>query len=175
MNKKLGNEKTGNENAFSEKLGWVWRRAGLAVLGLSAALLLAGCTAIKVKLGMRTHLDKLPVTTIEATLPMVPAIAPGATSPLVVTLTDATGKTWVTEGKGKGKILWSDLTVAPTVVTVNKKGVLKLAQDPRISDGKTGQVEISVPSHPELHASLSVPVRYNYPFVASFNGANGSS
>ena len=40
---------------------------------------------------------------------MGPAIAPGATSPLVVTFTDSTGKTWVTEGKGKGKILWSDL------------------------------------------------------------------
>jgi hypothetical protein len=60
-------------------------------------------------------------------------------------------------------------------VTVNKKGVLSLAHDPRKSDGKTGQVGIAVPSHPELHASLTVPVRYDAPFVANFDGANGSS
>ena len=80
---------------------------------------------------------------------------------MVVTFTDATGKVWMTEGAGKGKILWSDLTVTANVVTVNKKGVLSLAHDPRKSDGKTGQVEISVPSHPELHASLTIPVRYD--------------
>ncbi len=174
MSEKLGNEKTGSEKAWSEKLIWAWRRAGLAALGLSAALLLAGCTAIKVKLGMRTHLDKLPVTTIEASLPMGSAIAPGATSPLVVTFTDSTGKTWVTEGKGKGKILWSDLTVTPSVVTVNKKGVLRLAADPRKSDGKTAHVEVTVPSHPDLKAELDIPVRYDVAFVANFNGANGS-
>jgi hypothetical protein len=124
---------------------------------------------------MRVHLNKLPVTAMEASLPMGPAIVPGQTSPLVATFTDSSGKVWVTEGKGKGKIPWSDLTVTPTVVTVNKKGVLSLAHDPRKSDGKTGQVEISVPSHPELHASLTVPVSYSYPFSANFSGANGSS
>jgi len=129
---------------------------------------------MKVGLGMRVHLDKLPVKTIEASMPNGPAIAPGESSPLVLTFTDASGKVWVTEGKGKGKILWSDLTVTPSVVTVNKKGVLSLAHDPRKSDGKIGQVEISVPSHPELHASLTVPVTYDYAFAANFNGANGS-
>src|ERR1039457_6194765 len=88
--------------SMKERLSWVWRRGGVAVLGLSAALWLTGCTAIEVRRGMKTHLDKLPVTTIQATLPMGPAIAPGETSPLVVTFTDSNGKTWVTEGKGKG-------------------------------------------------------------------------
>jgi hypothetical protein len=136
---------------------------------------LTGCTAVRVTLGMRVHLNKLPVTTIEASMPKGPAIAPGESSSLIVTFTEPGGKVWVTEGKGKGKILWSDLTVTPSVVTVNKKGVLSLAHDPRKSDGKMGQVEISVPSHPELHASLTVPVRYNYPFAANFSGANGVS
>jgi hypothetical protein len=115
------------------------------------------------------------VTTIEASLLNGPAIRPGQNSPMVVTFTDATGKVWVTEGAGQGKILWSDLTVSASVVTVNKKGVLSLPHDPRKSDGKTGQVEISVPSHPELHASLTVPVSYSFPFAASFSGASGMS
>lgn len=158
---------------MGEQKARLWRCASIAVLGF-ATLGTTGCTAVRVKLGMRVHLDKLPVTTIEASMPNGPAIAPGESSPLVVTFTDPSGKVWVTEGKGKGKIPWSDVTVTPSVVTVNKKGVLSLAHDPRKSDGKTGQVEISVPSHPELHASLTIPVRYNYPFAVSFNGANGT-
>lgn len=154
---------------------WLWRGVSIGALGFTAVLGMTGCTAVRVTLGMRVHLDKLPVTTIEASLPKGPAIVPGQTSPLIVTFTDPSGKVWVTEGKGKGKILWADLTVTPSVVTVNKKGVLSLAHDPRKSDGKTGQVEISVPSHPDLHASLTIPVRYNFPFVANFSGANGSS
>jgi hypothetical protein len=34
------------------------------------------------------------------------------------------GKVLQTEGAGKGKVLWKDLTVAATVVTANQKGVL---------------------------------------------------
>lgn len=159
---------------MNEQRAWLWRCVGIGALGF-AALEMTGCTAVRVTLGMRVHLNKLPVTTIEANMPNGPAIAPGESSPLVVTFTEPGGKVWVTEGKGKGKILWADLTVTTSVVTVNKKGVLSLAHDPRKSDGKTGQVEISVPSHPELHTSLTIPVRYNYPFAANFDGANGSS
>jgi len=61
------------------------------------------------------------------------------------------------------------------VVSVNKKGVLSLPRDPRISDGKTGQVTITAPSHPDLHAELDIPLRYNYPFVSSFSGVSGSN
>ena len=158
---------------MNQRSAWLWQSASIATLAALTGL--TGCSAIKVGLGMRTHLAKIPVTTMQASLPNGPAIAPGESSPLVVTFTDATGKVWVTEGKGKGKILWSDIAVTPSVVTVNKKGVLSLPHDPRKSDGKTGQVEITVPSHPELHASLTIPVRYDYPFVAHFDGAAGSS
>jgi len=58
---------------------------------------------------------------------------------------------------------------------VNKKGVLRLANDPRKSDGKTGHVEVTVPSHPDLKATLDIPVRYDIAFLANFNGANGTS
>lgn len=152
----------------------VSRRARFFTLLASAALVvLCGCASIKVHLGMRVHLDKIPVTTMDATLPNGPAIAPGEKASLVVTFTTPDGKSWVTEGKGKGKILWSDLTVASTLVTF-KKGTLALRHDPRVSEGKMGHLEIAVPSHPELHAALDIPLHYSYPFRAGYAGASGS-
>ena len=83
---------------MNERTLRIWQCVGVGAVGLAAVAGLTGCTAIRVKLGMRVHLDKLSVTTIEASLPMGPAIVPGTTSPLVVTFTDASGKVWVTEG-----------------------------------------------------------------------------
>lgn len=62
-----------------------------------------------------------------------------------------------------------------TVVSVNKKGVITLPQDPRVSDGKTGHVSITVPSHPGVSAELDIPLRYNYNFVSTFAGSSGMS
>ena len=73
-------------------------------------LTLSGCAAVQVKLGMKTYLDKIPVTSMEAKLANGTAIAPGEKLPLVVASTDSTGKVWVTEGEGHGKILWKDAT-----------------------------------------------------------------
>lgn len=156
--------------------GRLWTSAGGGAVSLIAAVVLIGCTTgVKVRLGTRVHLDKLPVTTMEASLPNGPAMAPGETTPLVVKFTDTSGRTWVTEGQGKGKIPWSDLKVTSSLVTASRKGVLRLAHDPRKSDGNIGQVEISVPSHPNLHASLKIPVRYDYPFEAHLDGDDGRS
>jgi hypothetical protein len=93
----------------------------------------------------------------------------------VVTFTASDGKVWVTEGKGKGRILWQDLAITATVVSINKKGTVSLARDPRTSDGKMGHLAITVPSHPGLSAELDVPIRYDYPFVSNFSGSSGSS
>ena len=145
--------------------------ACLAVLSLLA---LSGCAAVKVKLGMRVYLAKVQVTAMAANLSNVPAIAPVGKSSLVVQFTQPDGKILVTEGKGKGKVMWQDLTVTPTVVTANNKGVLTLAHDPRKSDGKTAHVTITVPSHPDLKADVDIPITYDYNFVSNFNGARGS-
>jgi hypothetical protein len=123
---------------------------------------------------MRVYLANTPVSSMQASLPNGPAIAPGEKSPLVVQFTQPDGKILVTEGKGKGKVLWADITVAPTVVTANNKGIVSLAHDPRVSDGKTAHVTITVPSHPDLHADLDIPITYDYNFVANFSGAPGS-
>ncbi len=146
-----------------------------ACLALASLVALSGCTSLKVKLGMKVYLDKIPLTSMEASLPKGPGIAPGQKSPLVVVFTQPDGKVLQTEGAGKGKVLWQDLTVTPTLVTVDKKGVVSLRHDPRISEGKMAHVTITVPSHPDLHDDLDIPLRYDYPFVSNFSGKSGSN
>lgn len=146
----------------------------IVTLGLVPVLALTGCSTIRVKLGLRVDIAKLPVSSMDVTLPKNPGIAPGEKSPLVATFDQPGGKVLVTEGQGKGKVLWRDLAVTSTVVTV-KKGVVSLPHDPRTSDGKMGHVSITVPSHPDLKAELDIPLRYDYAFVANFNGADGTS
>jgi hypothetical protein len=153
----------------------VLQRIAFSIVALSSALSLTGCTAVKVKLGMRVYLAKTQVSSIQAALPNGPGIAPGEKSPLVVSVTEPDGKTLLTEGKGGGKVMWKDLQVAATVATVNQKGVLTLPHDPRKSEGQVVHVTITVPSHPELKTELDVPVRYNYKFASNFSGTPGAS
>jgi hypothetical protein len=144
-------------------------------LAVASLLALTGCTEVKVKLGMRIYLAKTPVASIEASLPKGPAIAPGEKLALVVQFTQPDGTVLVTEGKGKGKVLWSDITVTPTVVTADQKGHATLPRDPRVSDGKVAHVTIMVPSHPDLRTELDIPITYDYHFVSNFSGSSGSS
>ncbi|MFY9645521.1 MAG: hypothetical protein WAK29_10100 [Terriglobales bacterium] len=147
----------------------------LACVALLSAIALSGCAAVQVKLRMKVYLAKTPVASIEATQPKGPGIAPGQKSPLVVVVTEPDGKILQTEGAGHGKVLWKDLKVTSSVVTTNQKGVLSLAKDPRISDGKLPHVTITVPSHPELRADLDIPLRYDYAFISNFSGGTGTS
>src|ERR1700689_5305969 len=149
-------------------------RCVASVFTLGALLALTGCAAVKVKLGMRVYLAKVPVTSMQAHLVNGPAIAPGEKSPLIVQFTQPDGKLLVTEGKGKGKVMWQDLTATPTAGTANNKGVRPLAHDPRKSDGKTAHVTITVPSHPDLKADLDIPITYDYNFVSHFDGVRGT-
>jgi hypothetical protein len=144
-------------------------------LGLMFLLALSGCAAVKVKLGMRVYLEKIPVTSMEAKLAKRPGIAPGEKLPLVVAFTGSDGKVWMTEGEGHGKVLWKDLNVVATVATANQKGIVSLPRDPRISDGKVAHVSITAPSHPDLHAELDISVRYDHNYVATFSGSSGSN
>ena len=149
------------------------RKAARVCLPL-AALLLSGCAAVQVRLGMKTYLNKIPVTSMEAKLAKGTAIAPGEKLPLVVSFTDPNGKVWVTEGEGHGKILWKDITVTPDVVTANKKGIVSLPSDPRLSDGKAAHVAITVPSHPDMHSEIDIPVRYDSNYSFRVSGSSGS-
>ena len=147
----------------------------VAGLSTACALALSGCAAVQVKLGMKVYLAKTPIASIDVTQPKGPGIGPGQSSPLVVEVTQPDGKILQTAGAGKGKVMWQDLVVTPTVVTVNKKGVLSLPKDPRKSEGTLPHVVITVPSHPELRAELDIPLRYDYNFVSNFSGSPGSS
>ncbi|MGA8221828.1 MAG: hypothetical protein WB780_09270 [Candidatus Acidiferrales bacterium] len=123
---------------------------------------------------MRIYLAKTPVTSMQASLPKGPAIAPGEKLGLVAQFTQPDGTILMTEGQGKGKVLWSDLVVTPTLVTADKKGNVTLPRDPRVSDGKTAHVSITVPSHPDLRAELDIPITYDFSFVSNFSGSRGS-
>src|SRR5581483_327130 len=136
---------------------------------------LSGCSKLEVKLGTRVEIAKLPVTAMDAHLQGDPGVAPGERTPLVVTFSEPDGTVLSTEGAGKGKVLWKDLSVSATLVSVSKKGAVSLRHDPRASDGKIGHLTITVPSHPGLHADLDVPVRYDYAFVARYGGSDGTA
>jgi hypothetical protein len=161
-------------HVFNNPIFSAVRQRITACMGFIFLLALSACTPVKVKLGWKVYLAKTPVASIEASQPKGPGIAPGQKSPLVVVVTQPDGKILKTEGVGKGKVLWKDLNVTATVVTVNKKGVVTLPRDPRISDGKMPHVSITVPSHPDVRAAeLDIPTRYDYKFVSNFSGSSG--
>jgi hypothetical protein len=78
-------------------------------LVMASLLLLGGCTAVKVKLGMKVYLESIPITSIEASLPKAPGIAPGEKFPLVVIVTELTARSYRQRGRSRarccGKIL----------------------------------------------------------------------
>lgn len=143
------------------------------IIAAASLAALTGCTSVQVKLGWKVYLDRTPVQSIAASLPQGPGISPGQKSPLVVTFTEPDGKILTTEGKGGGKVMWKELNVTASVVTVKNKGVLSLDRDPRASDGKVGHVTVTVPSHPDLRTELDVPLRYDRKYTANFPGDNG--
>ncbi len=136
---------------------------------------LTGCASVQVHLGMKVYLQKIPVTSMKVSLQGGPAIGPGQKLPLVVTFAEPDGKTLTTEGAGQGKVMWKDLAITATVVTANQKGIVTLPRDPRISDGKVPHITITAPSHPDLHADLDIPIRYDEKYTANFSGRAGSS
>ena len=153
----------------------ILRSVASAVVIAALLVVLSACATVQVHLGMKVYLAKTPIQSIKATLPKGPGIAPGQKSPLVVVITEPNGKVLQTEGAGHGKVLWQDIQVTTSVVAVNKKGILSLPHDPRLSDGKDPRVTITIPSHPDIHAELDVPVQYNHPFTANFSGSPGFS
>ena len=141
---------------------------------LGVVSLASGCTSIELALGSRVRLDKVQVTAISASLVPGPALAPGQSGSLVIVATTADGKTLVTAGAGGGKVLLDSYNLAGSVVQLDSKGKVTLPADPRVSEGATPRVSITVNGHPGVSTELVIPVRYDVPFVAAFNGRPGS-
>src|ERR1700733_13653615 len=106
-------------------------RVSFVFLALDA---LIGCSSIEVGLGLRMRLDKVPVTAVSATLSPEPGLSPGKSGRLIITATTSDAKQFVTVGAGHGNVLFDSFTFAATTVTVNKKGVVSLPADPRLSE-----------------------------------------
>jgi hypothetical protein len=145
------------------------------LLALAPALLLAGCTQLKVKMGMRMNVATLPVNSMNVELAKTEGVAPGQKASLVVTFAAPGGKTWKTEGAGGGPIMWQDLTVTPTIVAYSNDGTVRLPVDPRLSDGRAGHVVVTLAGHADLRAETDIPVRYDQKYYADFSGSNGPS
>jgi hypothetical protein len=144
-------------------------------LALLTLLTLTGCAKVQVWMGIKVSLEKLPITALEARVTQGPGLAPGARSPLVVMITGADGKAYLTEGAAGGKVMWRDLQVVASHATATAKGQVSLAADPRETDGVTPHLTVTVPSQPGMKAELDIPVRYDWAFQASYTGASGSS
>jgi len=151
-----------------------WLHLGGAGLVVLALLSLVGCGSIEVALGMRTRLDKLPVTALSASLSPEPGLSPGKSGRLVIVATTSDGKQWVIVGPGHGKVLFDSFRFDATVATVNKKGIVSLPADPRISETAMPHVRITAIGHPDISVELDIPVRYDVAFAAHFSGRAGS-
>lgn len=141
---------------------------GAALFGLS------GCAPSRVRPASQVDLDKTPVVSVKARLSEGLGISPGAQSQLIVLASEPDGEVLFTEGTAGKNISWKDLTVAASVVTVDKKGMVSLSDDPRISDGKHPHVTITVRSQPDIRTDLDIPVSYDHAFSADFSGKAGS-
>jgi hypothetical protein len=156
----------------------MWR-SGRAILPF-AVLACTGCSNLAVFLGLRVRLDKLPVTSISASLVSkgsvqpVTALAPGQAAQLVVVANTSDGKQLITVGAGHGKVLLDSFLFTPALVQINSHGKVSLPADPRISEGKIATLHLDTVGHPDVVADLRIAVRYDVPFLANFSGAAGS-
>lgn len=147
-------------------------------IGVSAFVVVfacSGCESIGIALGLRTRLDKLPVTALTAALSSNPALAPGNKGQLILVATTADGKTLTTVGAGKGKVLFDSFTFDASGGVQVKNGAVLMPPDPRITESKVPHVHIGVIGHPDITADLDVPVRYDAAFKAHFVGLSGSN
>ena len=135
---------------------------------------MVGCASIEVAVGLRTRLDNVPVTGLAVSLAPGPALAPGSSARLVVTASTADGKKLVTEGPGHGTVLYDSFAFTATVAQVDEQGVVTLSADPRVSDGQTPKIHVTVNGHPDVVADIDVPVHYNVAFKADYSGRPGS-
>ncbi len=146
----------------------------MCMLALIGGLLeLGGCGSIEVALGLRMRLDKIPVTSVSASLSPDPGLAPGQSGRLILIASTADGKEYVSAGAGHGKVLLDSYTLTATIAQVSKRGKVTLSADPRVSEGLIPHVHAIVNGHSDVVADLDIPVRYDIAFAGHFSGHAG--
>lgn len=151
-------------------------RGAILVAGLVA---LSGCTELAVRLGLRTRLDNVPVSSVSAALVSehdhtpVNALGPGQSAALVIVAVDPQGDKFVTAGAGGGKVLVDSYLIDASIVAVDGHGRVSLPADPSLSEGKEGRVRITLVGHPDVTTELDIPVRYDIAYQANFSGTDG--
>ena len=141
-------------------------------------VLLAGCSPLAEKLGLRVRLDAVSVTTVSAHLTerdqsVVSALGPGQSAQLVIVASDRDGKQWTTVGAGRGKVAFDNYAITADVVQLSHDGKVSMPADPHASEGRVGHLRIAPLGNPAVVAELDIPPRYDLGFVADFSGADG--
>lgn len=160
------------------------RNASLRIVPLVIAFTcidLVGCSDVAVLLGLRTRLDKLPVTSITASLvkkgspASVTALAPGDSARIVIVATTQDGKRLVSAGAGKGNVSLDSFVFTPTVVQVGRGGKISMPSDPRLSDGKVASIHVVTVGHPDVVTDVAIAARYDAQFAANLSAADGTA
>jgi hypothetical protein len=149
------------------------QRASLAALCAAMALALSGCEALMLATGQRTRLPDAPLKSVTAALPGNGALAPGGSAALSIIATTADGHQFATAGTGDGKVLADSYLFAASIAVVTTEGVVTLPDDPRLSEGRTPFVRVTVPGQPSLVTDLQIPVRYDVAYSAAYVGNDG--
>ena len=143
-------------------------------------LSIAGCSAVAVRLGIRTRLDTVPVASASVSLfstngkSALTALAPGQTANLVVDVLTQDRRHLKSVGAEAGTVLFDSFTITPSLITVDKHGRVAMPEDPRLSEHKSGRLNLSVVGQPGVTANLDIPLRYDIAYVANYSGRNGS-
>jgi len=61
------------------------------------------------------------------------------------------------DGRRQGRDYVEALTITSTVATYNNDGTVSLPLDPRMSDGRTGHVVVTLAFNPDLRAEADIP------------------
>ena len=186
----------GNSVTNAPTLGYRLLAAALSGLGLRGSMrlpavrvqhgmlgllfvLLAGCSPIAEKLGLRVRLDAVSVTAVSAHLTaerdhsVLSALGPGQSAQLVIVAADRDGKQWTTVGAGHGNVAFDNYAITADVVQLSHNGKVSMPADPHASEGRVGHLRIVPLGYPAAVAELDIPARYDLGFVADFSGAEG--
>jgi len=150
-------------------------RARALLLAASVAATFTGCTNIELAFGLRTRLDNIPIDSLSARITPGPRLAPGQSAHVIVVATTRDGRQLATAGAGQGDVLLDSYVFSSSLVSVDEDGLVTMPADPRITDGQTPHVQITLKSSPQLFADLDVPLRYDVAYRSDFSGGTGAN